>query len=632
MRGRVRRRRGRAVADRVLPLALAGLAALGHRGAFAADGESSDGAGVVAPARAVACWPSSPAARPAADRPGVVMLFLPRAGRRAARRARSSRTSLADGGPAGPRWRRVPFDPARSARRRPRRGPAVAQAIVARPAETRPSVPTRRSSAGSSSPAGGWSPRRGRPAVDRRARPSRRRRAGRVVYKGLVAGGRLAELYPDLRRRFDVGYAIFHQRYATNTHAGLAARPAVPLDRPQRRDQHGPRQSRAGPRPSRATVGARPIAAELLDAGPLLSPDGSDSLSLDEGLELLTATGWDLAPALLAAIPEALGAAARAAPARGDAAPPDRRDAGAVGRAGGDRLRRRSAGRRAGRPQRASTGGLRRDARPAGRGRVGGGRGAVRRRPRPSDAGGSGRASCCSSSRAGARSSRTPRRRRAPSATSRSTTRRGRSTRTRSTPRPPRSRVANRSTTPLRYLAGLDAEKARLDIKTMALEAHEPLWSMGDDTPTPGRGRLDRPVADHLRQAFAQVTNPAIDPERERVVMDLRVELGRRPALLGGPPRGPRTLRLERPIVADLDALVDALLERRSTPAGARCDVVGVGGRGAGSGRRSTAWRREAVAAERGRRRAAPAERCARSRSIACRSRRSSPPAPSTPR
>ena len=30
--------------DRVLGLALAGLGALGHRGAFAADGESSDGA------------------------------------------------------------------------------------------------------------------------------------------------------------------------------------------------------------------------------------------------------------------------------------------------------------------------------------------------------------------------------------------------------------------------------------------------------------------------------------------------------------------------------------------------------------------------------------------------------------
>ena len=115
----------------------------------------------------------------------------------------------------------------------------------------------------------------------------------------------------------------------------------------------------------------------------------------------------------------------------------------------------------------------------------------------------------------------------------------------------------------MRYLAGLDAERARLDIKTMTLEGHEPLWSMGDDTPTPGRGRMDRPVADHLRQAFAQVTNPAIDPERERVVMDLRVELGRRPALLGGLPRGPRTARLPRPIVADLAGLVRALDDGR---------------------------------------------------------------------
>src|SRR5699024_1399095 len=81
----------------------------------------------------------------------------------------------------------------------------------------------------------------------------------------------------------------------------------------------------------------------------------------------------------------------------------------------------------------------------------------------------------------------------------------------------------------LRFLAGLHAENARLDIRTMALEGHEPLWSMGDDTPTAGLGRIDRPVADHLRQAFAQVTNPPIDPERERAVMDLRVEFGRRP-------------------------------------------------------------------------------------------------------
>ncbi|HYX10919.1 MAG TPA: glutamate synthase-related protein, partial [Candidatus Acidoferrum sp.] len=107
--------------------------------------------------------------------------------------------------------------------------------------------------------------------------------------------------------------------------------------------------------------------------------------------------------------------------------------------------------------------------------------------------------------------------------------------------------------TPLavQYLAGVDAERARLDIKTMTLEGHEPLWSMGDDTPLPALGRMDRRVADHLRQAFAQVTNPAIDPERERIVVDLSVGVGRRPSLLGGAPRdrGGRVV-LDSPFVA----------------------------------------------------------------------------------
>ena len=47
------------------------------------------------------------------------------------------------------------------------------------------------------------------------------------------------------------------------------------------------------------------------------------------------------------------------------------------------------------------------------------------------------------------------------------------------------ARVPRHATPAARGSAGLDAERQRLDIKTMALEAHEPLWSMGDDTPTP---------------------------------------------------------------------------------------------------------------------------------------------------
>src|ERR1700690_2393933 len=60
---------------RVLPLALAGLAALGHRGAFAAGGGASGGAGVLVPLD-----PSFLAriGAPRATRPAVVQAFLPR--------------------------------------------------------------------------------------------------------------------------------------------------------------------------------------------------------------------------------------------------------------------------------------------------------------------------------------------------------------------------------------------------------------------------------------------------------------------------------------------------------------------------------------------------------------------------
>src|SRR5688572_29617930 len=72
--------------DRVLPLALAGLAALAHRGAFGADGESSDGAGVALPLDRSLLAALAP--RWAAGRPAIAVLFLPR-GRLARRAARA---------------------------------------------------------------------------------------------------------------------------------------------------------------------------------------------------------------------------------------------------------------------------------------------------------------------------------------------------------------------------------------------------------------------------------------------------------------------------------------------------------------------------------------------------------------
>ncbi len=525
--------------DRVLPLALAGLAALGHRGAFAADGESSDGAGVSLPLEAalrerLGLEPSRDAA--------VVALFLP-PGRRALGRARRIvRDALAAEGFDGLHWRDVPV------------GPSVlgAEAAAARPAIVQVLVPLAR----------GASHRR----PDRRLELARRRmesaaRASRlagfsvvsastrtIVYKGLVRGDRLADFYPDLAGGLPVSYALFHQRYATNTHPvwrlaqpfGLVAHNGeINTVRGNREQLRG----RAG------SLGGGGFGRAVTGLGPLVSPDGSDSLSLDEALRLLVAAGWSLEAALVALVPEAAGL-------RDDAHPYvaafHERAAGFVAPWDGPAALVFADGRRVGALQ--DRNGLRPAAFAITADRL-----------------------VAVASEAGAvpiAPSDTVRRGRlGPGEMLLVDTRRGsvledRTAKTEALRRfwldgptrapfvdasepPTDQRAAGPTPMAVRYLAGLDAERFRLDIRTMVLEGHEPLWSMGDDTPTPGQGRLDRRAADHLRQSFAQVTNPAIDPERERVVMDLRVELGRRPALLGRLPATPRTLRLDHPLVVD---------------------------------------------------------------------------------
>jgi len=529
---------------RVLPLALAGLAALGHRGAFAADGESGDGAGV--------SLPLEPALlERLGARPGeaVVQLFLPRGRVRRSRARLIVEQSLELEGLGVRRWREVPADPGVTGRAASATRPSFAQAIVCPPSGTegafeRSLLLARKRIEGAA---------RERGLVDL-AVPSASPRT--IVYKGLVAGDRLADLFSDLGGELAVSYATFHQRYATNT------RPVWRLAQPFRLVAHNGeintvRGNREEVRGRAGDADPNGLLEALVARGGLLSPDGSDSLSLDELLELLVAGGWDLATALLATIPEA--AALRQAPGPQIAAL-RRRTAGFLGPWDGPAAIVFADGRRVGalldrnglRPlafaitrdklvaAASEAGAIPLDAaETVRRGRLGPGElllvEPARRRIRED---------------AEAKSALL---RRLP---------------VHAAPRP--SHVDRAPTTisvrptpiALRYLAGLDAERLRLDVRTMAIEGHEPLWSMGDDTPTPGRGRIDRRVADHLKQAFAQVTNPAIDPERERVVMDLRVELGRRPALLGGMPWTPRTTRLERPLVADLAGLL-ALLSTR---------------------------------------------------------------------
>jgi len=96
---------------------------------------------------------------------------------------------------------------------------------------------------------------------------------------------------------------------------------------------------------------------------------------------------------------------------------------------------------------------------------------------------------------------------------------------------------------------GYSHEDLRYVISPMAAEGKDAVWSMGDDTPIAPLSRLPQSVYAYVRQRFAQVTNPAIDPLREERVMSLVMYLGRRGSLLAQRPGAKTLLRLEHPVL-----------------------------------------------------------------------------------
>jgi glutamate synthase domain-containing protein 2/glutamate synthase domain-containing protein 1/glutamate synthase domain-containing protein 3 len=91
---------------------------------------------------------------------------------------------------------------------------------------------------------------------------------------------------------------------------------------------------------------------------------------------------------------------------------------------------------------------------------------------------------------------------------------------------------------------GYTKEELAMILKPMVNDAYEPTFSMGDDSPLPNMAPRSRPVSHYLRQRFAQVTNPPIDPLREKLVMSLRTTLGPRAPLLSESPEACRLLTL----------------------------------------------------------------------------------------
>ncbi len=101
---------------------------------------------------------------------------------------------------------------------------------------------------------------------------------------------------------------------------------------------------------------------------------------------------------------------------------------------------------------------------------------------------------------------------------------------------------------------GYTQEDIEFLLKPMALTGQEAVSSMGIDAALAVLSQRSRLLYDYFKQGFAQVTNPAIDPIREELVMSLVSFIGPRPNLLGLDEGGTHMrLEVEQPVLTNQD-------------------------------------------------------------------------------
>ncbi len=97
---------------------------------------------------------------------------------------------------------------------------------------------------------------------------------------------------------------------------------------------------------------------------------------------------------------------------------------------------------------------------------------------------------------------------------------------------------------------GYSADEIELVLRPMMEKGVEGIGSMGDDTPLAVLSRQPRLLYTYFKQQFAQVTNPPIDPIRERLVMSLHTIMGWRRNLLSETPEHASQVMTASPILS----------------------------------------------------------------------------------
>lgn len=536
----------------LLSMALQALDRMSHRGATADDGLTGDGAGVLTalPRRLLRRFLEAQGLHlPDMGRLAVVMGFLPAELHAQGEVRAILQAALTDGGFRLLAWRPVPIRPEILGPRARSTCPAILQALLA---DERGDTPE---------------------GIDRRLyrarRQAERAAAARgislyiasascrtLVYKALVLARDLPRFYPDLADPdFETDFVIFHQRFSTNT------LPAWERAQPFRTLCHNGEintlQGNVNGMRAREAALASPFWGETIeDLRPIIQPGGSDSAMLDNVVEFLIHSGYDIRHALRMLIPEAweksvdLDEATRGfyayhqglmEPWDGPAAVlfTDGRFVGALLDRNGLRPLRvvrtidglLYCGSEIGAldvpPERI----LKLD-------RLGPGQmltadlrtGRVQDHPALLRELSAQRPYAEWVRRHRARLSKPPQ-----------------------APAPPDPDVLLR-----RQIAfGYTAEELALILRPMARAGQEPIGSMGDDAPLAMLSGWPRPLYNFFKQRFAQVTNPPIDPLRETRVMSLTVLLGERANLLMPDEQAAHLIELPGPILtpAQLEAL-----------------------------------------------------------------------------
>jgi glutamate synthase domain-containing protein 2/glutamate synthase domain-containing protein 1/glutamate synthase domain-containing protein 3 len=98
---------------------------------------------------------------------------------------------------------------------------------------------------------------------------------------------------------------------------------------------------------------------------------------------------------------------------------------------------------------------------------------------------------------------------------------------------------------------GYTREELKMIIKPMAEKGKEPVGSMGNDTPHAVLSQRPQLLYNYFKQLFAQVTNPAIDPIREDLIMSIESYVGPQKDILRETPKHCHKLRVKEPILTN---------------------------------------------------------------------------------